>query len=139
MSRTRPVVVAALAAGLLAALPSPAFAGCGGVMTAKAGKKLGDFVNPLIIGDSVLLGAVDAVAKRGWTVNAHGCRSWSEGAKIVRKKAAEKRLPHMVAMFLGADWEISEAQIKETLYRMGPKRVLVLVTPREVGGAGGQD
>src|SRR3954471_17212421 len=101
-------------------------AGCGGVVTAKAGKKLGDYANPLVIGDSVLLGAVDAVAKRGWTVNAHVCRSWTEGAKIVRRKAAEKKLPHMVAMFLGADWDITKAQIRETLFRLGPTRVLVL-------------
>jgi hypothetical protein len=139
MSLPRPALLAALVAGLLAALPATASAGCGGVVTQKPGKELGDFANPLIIGDSVLLGAVDAVAKRGWTVNAHGCRSWTEGAKIVRKKAAARRLPHLVAMFLGADWEISKAQIRETLFRLGPKRVLVLVTPREVGGRGGQD
>lgn len=123
---------------LLAPVPA-AQAGCGGTVTAKAAKKLGDFTNPLIIGDSVLLGAVDAVARRGWTVNTRGCRSWSEGARIVRRKAAARKLPHMVAMFLGADWEVSKAQIRETLFRLGPKRVLVLVTPREVGGRGGTD
>src|SRR4051795_12007662 len=139
MSPARPAFAAVLVAAVLASLPAPAVAGCGGTLTAKAGKQLGDYTPPLIIGDSVLLGAVDAVAKRGWTVNAHGCRSWSEGARIVRKKAEQKRLPHLVAMFLGADWEISRAQIKETLFRLGPKRVLVLVTPREVGGAGGRD
>src|SRR6476619_7618137 len=94
----RPVLAALFAATVVAVVPAPAVAGCGGVVTAKATKKLGDFTPPLIIGDSVLLGAVDAVAKRGWTVNAHGCRSWSEGARIVRKKAEEKRLPHLVAM-----------------------------------------
>ena len=139
MVPVRPLLAAVITTALLCALPAPASAGCGGVVTKKAGKELGDFANPLIIGDSVLLGAVDAVAKRGWTVNAHGCRSWTEGAKIVRKKAEAKTLPHMVAMFLGADWEISKAQIRETLFRLGPKRVLVLVTPREVGGRGGQD
>lgn len=139
MSRSRSVLAALLAVAALASLPAAANAGCGGVVTAKAAKKLGDFTNPLILGDSVLLGAVKAVARRGWTVNARGCRSWSEGAKVIRRKAAANRLPHMVAMFLGADWEISEAQIAETLFRLGPTRVLVLVTPREVGGRGGQD
>jgi len=114
-------------------------AGCGGVVTAKAGKKLGPFANPLIIGDSVLLGAVAPVARIGFTVNTQGCRSWSQGAAIVRKRKRKGTLPHMVAMFLGADWEVSTAQIRETLYRLGPKRVLVLVTPREVGGRGGPD
>lgn len=114
-------------------------AGCGGVVTAAAGKKLGNFANPLIIGDSVLLGAVKPVAKIGFTVNTKGCRSWSEGARIVRKRKARGTLPHLVAMFLGADWEVSVAQIRETLFRVGPRRVLVLITPREIGGKGGQD
>jgi len=127
-----------VACAWLAAVPA-AQAGCGGTVTAKAGKRLGAFTSPLIIGDSVLLGAVDAVASRGWTVNTRGCRSWAEGARIVRRKAAGRKLPHLVAMFLGADWEVSEAQIRETLFRLGPTRVLVLVTPREVGGRGGPD
>jgi len=135
LRRTVPLLVLC---AVLAAVPA-AHAGCGATVTAKAGKRLGDFTNPLIIGDSVLLGAVDAVARTGWTVNAHGCRSWAEGARIVRRKAAAKKLPHMVAMFLGADWQVSKSQIRETLFRLGPSRVLVLVTPREVGGRGGTD
>jgi hypothetical protein len=137
LSRTGPVVLAAVLAVLVGA--PAAQAGCGGVVTAKAGKRLGDFQAPLIIGDSVLLGAVAPVARLGFDVNAHGCRSWSEGAKIVRRRKRHGHLPHLVAMFLGADWEVSIAQIRETLFRLGPKRVLVLVTPREVGGRGGPD
>ena len=45
----------------------------------------------------------------------------------------------MVAMFLGADWTVSAQQIAETLYLHRPERVLVLVTPREVGGGGSSD
>lgn len=129
-------LVALLAAGLITA---PAHAGCGGVKTQQPLKRLGDFPAPLIIGDSVLLGAIPQVARRGYEVNAHGCRSWSEGARIVRRRKSHGHLPHMVAMFLGADWEVSISQIRETLYRLGPRRVLVLVTPREVGGRGGPD
>ena len=65
----------------------------------------------------------------------------ARGRRARRSSAARKRhghLPHMVAMFLGADWDVSKAQIQRDLYRLGPKRVLVLVTPREVGGRGGQ-
>lgn len=128
-----------LAFAALLAGPPAAHAGCGGVVTAKAGKKLGPFANPLIIGDSVLLGAVQPVARIGYAVNTQGCRSWAQGAAIVRKRKRNGTLPHMVAMFLGADWEVSTAQIRETLFRLGPRRVLVLVTPREVGGRGGPD
>lgn len=134
-----PRIALALAALVLLGTAPAASAACGGVVTAQPGKKLGDFDNPLIIGDSVLLGAVKPVARTGWEVDAHGCRSWTEGARIVRRRKRHGHLPHMVAMFLGADWEVSTAQIRETLYRLGPKRLLVLVTPRELGGKDGQD
>lgn len=130
---------AALSACLALACVPAAQAGCGGAVTEPAGKELGDFRSPLIIGDSVLLGAVEPVAASGWDVNTRGCRSWSEGAQLVRDKLKAGRLPHLVAMFLGADWEVSMAQLTETYYRIGRSRVLVLVTPREVGGRGGQD
>jgi hypothetical protein len=128
----------ALLVTALASAPA-AEAGCGGVVEQDPLKRLGDFDAPLIIGDSVLLGAVRPVARRGYEVNAQGCRSWQQGAALVRKRKRHGNLPHMVAMFLGADWEVSKAQIRETLFRLGPKRVLVLVTPREVGGRGGKD
>jgi len=118
---------------------STALAGCGGVATAHAAKRLGAFRNPLIIGDSVLLGAVDAVARQGYEVNTRGCRQWTEGARVVRQRKRRGTLPHMVEMFLGADWTVSTAQIRDVLYRLGPTRVLVLVTPREVGGRGSSD
>jgi hypothetical protein len=137
LRRTAPALLFVALAALTGA--PAAEAGCGGIVTADAGKRLGDFAAPLIIGDSVLLGAVGPVARTGWEVNAHGCRSWTEGAALVRKRRSHGHLPHMVGMFLGADWEVSKAQIRETLFRLGPKRVLVLVTPREVGGRGGQD
>jgi hypothetical protein len=123
---------------VLAGAPA-AHAGCGGVVTAEARKQLGSFASPLIIGDSVLLGAVGPVARIGFDVDAQGCRSWSEGARIVRRRARTGTLPHLVAMFLGADWEVSKAQLRETLYRIGPTRALVLVTPRELGGRSGPD
>ena len=130
---------ALLVAGLALLAPGTASAGCGGAVTEPAGKELGDFRSPLIVGDSVLLGAVEPVAASGWDVNTRGCRSWAEGAQLIRDKLAAGRLPHLVAMFLGADWEVSTAQLNETYFRLGASRVLVLVTPREVGGRGGPD
>jgi hypothetical protein len=120
-------------------LAPAAQAQCGGAVKQQPLKKLGDFDAPLIIGDSVLLGAVKPVARQGYEVDTRGCRSWQEGAAIVRKRKKHGNLPHMVAMFLGADWEVTRNQIAETLYRLGPRRVLVLITPREVGGRDGKD
>jgi hypothetical protein len=140
MSLRATAVATLIAAVVLAGASAPAaVAGCGAVETQKAGKALGDFRAPLIVGDSVLLGAIPQVARLGFDVDAHGCRQWSEGARIVRLRKRRGTLPHMVAMFLGADWTVSKAQIQEVLFRLGPKRVLVLVTPREVGGRGGTD
>jgi hypothetical protein len=126
-------------AGLVAGATPVAMAGCGGVATAQPAKKLGDFQAPLIIGDSVLLGAVEPVARQGYEINTRGCRQWSEGAGVVLKRKRRGTLPHMVAMFLGADFSVSTKQIRAVMYWLGHKRVLVLVTPREVGGAGGSD
>lgn len=123
---------------LLAGAPG-AHAQCGGTVTQQPLKRLGAFDAPLIIGDSVLLGAVKPVARQGYEVDTRGCRSWKEGAAVVRKRKRRGTLPHLVVMFLGADWEVSKSQIYETLFRLGPKRVLGLVTPREVGGRGGED
>lgn len=140
MSLRRTAFATLIATGVLAAAGAPAaVAGCGGVETKKATKRLGDFRAPLIIGDSVLLGAIPEVARIGFDIDAHGCRQWTEGARVVRLHKRRGTLPHMVAMFLGADWTVSKAQIHEVMYRLGKKRVLVLITPREVGGRGGSD
>jgi hypothetical protein len=141
MSPHRLTFAAVLAAAAVAAgAGAPAaLAGCGGVETSQPTKKLGDFRAPLIIGDSVLLGAIPNVARQGFEVDTHGCRQWTEGEAVVRAHKRRGTLPHEVVMFLGADWTVSRAQIAGTLHLLGPKRVLVLVTPREVGGGGSSD
>src|SRR5581483_5107549 len=136
MSR-RLAVLASLAASLVPA--GLAHAGCGGTVTARPTHRLGAFAAPLMIGDSVLLGAVPQVAHLGYEVNTRGCRMWDEGAHIVFQRKRSGTLPHLVGMFLGADWTVSVAQIRKVMAIMGPKRVLVLVTPRELGGRGCAD
>ena len=130
-------VLAAATVSLLAA--APAQAGCGSTVTARPTHKLGDFTAPLMIGDSVLLGAVPQVARDGFEINTRGCREWNEGTHIVFQRKRAGTLPHMVGMFLGADWTVSIPQIRKVMAIMGPTRVLVLVTPRELGGKGGSD
>jgi hypothetical protein len=118
---------------------SAALASCGNVETSQPTKRLGPFRAPLIVGDSVLLGAIPNVARQGFEVDTHGCRQWTEGEAVVRAHKRRGTLPHEVVMFLGADWTVSRAQIAGTLHLIGPTRVLVLVTPREVGGGGSAD
>lgn len=137
--RRAALAVAACAAALGVPAPAVAQGGCGAVKSSEPRRRLGDFRAPLIIGDSVLLGAIPQVARQGFEVNARGCRSWAQGARLVRRRQRNGTLPHLVAMFLGADWRVSKAQIRETLFRIGPRRLLVLITPRELGGRGGED
>jgi hypothetical protein len=130
-------VVVALALVLVAA--PAAHAGCGGVQYLAPKRQVVDNRPPMIIGDSVLLGAMPQVAARGFRVNARGCRGWGEGHELVKRLRRAKILPHLVVMQLGTNWSISVERIRRTSAVMGPRRVLAVMTPREVGGFGGAD
>ncbi len=130
--------VAAWTLGLVFALvlwtpPERAGAACGGVRTAYPPKKERRFAPPLAIGDSVMLGAVPELARAGLEVNTRGCRPMSEGLGVLR---ARRRgfLPSRVVIALGANWTVTRSQIRAAMRIIGRKRLLVLVTPREVGG-----
>ena len=126
-----------LAALLLA--PAAAEAACGGVHRVPAKKRPKHGRPPLAIGDSTMLLAVDHLARDGWSVDAHGCRGMEEGLDVLRRRRARHRLPHLVAIALGTDFTVRRRQIKTALHIIGPKRVLALVTPRELGGWSGAD
>jgi hypothetical protein len=134
-------VIAAVCACALAAaaVPPAARAGCGGVRYVPAKKKPQSGRPPLAIGDSTMLLAMDYLARDGWNVNAHGCRGMEEGLALLRARRARGRLPHLVAIALGADFTISRREIRSALHVLGPNRVLALVTPRELGGGSGGD
>lgn len=137
------VVCAALIATVMlgAAAAPPADAGCGGVAKSYPTKRqrLGRWLPPLVVGDSVLLGAIPQVTRQGFQVDTRGCRAWDEGLGVLWRRRHVHALPHEVVMFLGADWTVSMHQIRRALSIVGHKRVLVLVTPREAGGFGGHD
>jgi hypothetical protein len=124
--------LALLAAALLmlAGAPAARADNCGGPKTARAGKRAVPGRPPLIIGDSVLLGAVDEVAGVGYEVNTRGCRQMKEGLGVLASKRRAGRLPSFVVIMLGANGRIERAQIRAALRIMGPGRVLGLMTPR---------
>jgi hypothetical protein len=136
---------AALAACGALALSAPgATASCGGPQKKRPPRKVARHVNPkgrppLAIGDSSMLLAVPNLAHAGYKVNARGCRQFTEGIGVVGAAKRQRKLPHMVAMALGADASISRSQVEHTLHLLGRKRVLCLVTPRETGGVSGND
>jgi hypothetical protein len=125
--------------GLLALCAPEARAGCGGTQVRHATHKRNEGRAPLIVGDSVLLGAMRETTAAGFDLNTHGCRQWGEGMRVLRGYKRAGRLPHLAVMELGTDWTVSVRQIRAAMALLGPKRVLGLMTPREVGGYGGSD
>jgi hypothetical protein len=91
----------------------------------------------LAIGDSIMLGAIDSLARRGFEVDVRGCRQMSEGIGVLRARAP--RLPRFVVIGLGTNWTVTLDQIRQALRIVGRERVLGLVTPREVGGVRSSD
>src|SRR3954453_6202454 len=134
-----PPVLPPVVLGMLWASAPPADAGCGGTQVRHTAGKRNRGRPPLVIGDSVLLGAMKETTAAGFDLNTRGCREWGEGMQVIRGYKRAGRLPHLVVMELGTDWTVSVRQIRAAMALVGPKRVLGLVTPREVGGLGGSD
>jgi hypothetical protein len=138
MKRRSPVL-AVLVLGLLWSTPPAAHAGCGGTQIRHTTSRRNTGRPPLVIGDSVLLGAMKETTAAGFNLNTRGCRQWGEGMHVIRGYKRAGHLPHLVVMELGTDWSVSVRQIRAAMALVGPKRVLGLVTPREVGGYDGSD
>lgn len=144
MSRRLQIGAALLTIAVIAALlPASGSAfdpACGGVETAAARKNVNPGGHPpLAIGDSTMLLALPALAREGYQVNAHGCRQIEEGLDLIREDKRQGRLPHLVVIALGADASISPGQLANAFRLVGPKRVLGLVVPLELGGGTSSD
>jgi hypothetical protein len=137
--RRRSLLLVVILSGLLWSSAPAADAGCGDVEIRKTAHKRNKGRPPLIIGDSVLLGAMKETTAAGFDLNTRGCRQWGEGMDVLRSHRRAGRLPHLVVMQLGTDWMVSVREIRAAMAIVGPKRVLGLMTPREVGGYGGAD
>jgi hypothetical protein len=131
--------LAIAAAAIAGTHSSPAKASCGGVVHVYSKKKHLPYRPPLAIGDSVILGAVSQLTRAGYEVDTRGCREWAEGVDVLRSRLRAHTLPHLVVMALGANWSITKKDIWQALSVVGRKRVLAIVTPRELGGGSGSD
>src|SRR3954469_4830255 len=143
MGRRRLALAAVLAVALAVTAPLAVGARdphyppeCGSRVTEDAHKNVGRGRAPLAIGDSVMLLAVEGLAKVGFRVDAQGCRSFGDALGVLREE--HNRLPHLVVLELGADYGIAVHQIAKAIDILGRKhhepRILGLVTPRELGG-----
>ena len=89
----------------------------------------------MAIGDSTLLLSLPGLAATGYDANAHGCRQFVEGLALLRQLKAHRALPHMVVIALGANGNVTRADIVQALRVLCCKRLLVLVTPRQAGSS----
>lgn len=137
----RPLTAALVATAAMTLLWGAASAqACGGTETSKATR----IVNPgghapLAIGDSTMLLALPSLSRAGYQANARGCRQIDEGLDVIRDYKRRGQLPHLVVIALGADASISSTQMEKAFHLVGPKRVLGLVTPLELGGGTSSD
>jgi hypothetical protein len=133
----RPFIGAlALLAGAFAAAPAQA-GPCDAAEHRHPGHGDGPGAAPLVVGDSVLLGAVGPVARAGFEVDAKGCRTIDQGLSLLRRRARSGRLPGLVVLALGTNAEISQRDVRRALAAIGPDRALALRTPRDHHGHAG--
>ena len=132
-------MVAVLAAVAATSPGSAGAAACGEAQHYMPGDPEASTPPPLAIGDSVMLGAVEPLRRQGFEVDARECRQMSEGLRVLGARARAETLPSAVAVGLGTNWTVTLAQIRRALRILGRERVLVLVTPRELGGAASTD
>jgi hypothetical protein len=120
-------------------LAPSAQAACGGVVHYQPSADTPFRPPPLAIGDSIMLGAVDPLRRRGFEVDVRGCRQMSEGLGVLSARRGAGSLPDVVVVALGTNWTVTTDQIRAALRILGPERVLGLVTPPEVGGVASSD
>jgi hypothetical protein len=108
------VVFAVLAVALAASFASPAMAGI------PSGR--------YAIGDSVMLGARDALIARGFRVNAQVSRQFRDVVPLVRQLAAGGHLPVNVIVHLGTNGLIDGADCDALVRVSGRDRHVYLVT-----------
>jgi hypothetical protein len=123
----------------VSAMPAAAEAGCGKTKRFASTADAGMGKAPLAIGDSVLLGAAEETAAVGYDVDVRGCRQMAEGLDVLRRYARADGLPKVVAIALGSNSSIALADVRAALRILGPRRILGLVTPREIRGTPATD
>ncbi|MEA2279941.1 MAG: hypothetical protein QOK21_548 [Solirubrobacteraceae bacterium] len=124
----------AVAIGLLA-LPGAAF-GCGYERHARPTAPLPPGHRAaLVVGDSTGIFAAPLLARRGIEADARECRQFDAGVAILRARRRAGSLGHLAVLALGANGPVSARQIDAALAAAGPRRVLGLVTPRNLAAS----
>jgi hypothetical protein len=117
--------LAAAAASLVIA--SPASACCERAHLFPKDKQAGEV--PLAIGDSVMLGAAQRLARAGLEVDAKQGRVMGAALRIMWRRRHVHTLPATVVVALGTNIPATTGELGRALRIAGPDRTLVLVTP----------
>lgn len=108
-----------------------AAARCGGVTYAITSRPIDKAHRPpLAIGDSTMVRSAGPLARAGFEVSARPCRKWDEGLDLMAQMRRLKRLPKVVLVHLGINAGVTARQMRRGLRIIGPRRILVIVTPR---------
>lgn len=133
------LVLVAVATSWASTSRTAQLAGCGGVVSTGPANWRHDYRPPLAVGDSTMLLALPELAREGFSANAHGCRQYPEALALLSTLLHAHELPRVVVIALGANGEVNDGDITQALQILGRERLLVLVTPRELGGGAGSD
>jgi hypothetical protein len=87
---------------------------------------------PLIIGDSTMIFAAPFLGGLGFEADAHGCRQFSTGVAMLAARRHAGTLPRIAILALGANGPIPASGIRAALRAVGRRRILGLVTPRNL-------
>jgi hypothetical protein len=90
---------------------------------------------PLIIGDSTMIFAAPFLGGLGFEADAHGCRQFSAGVAMLAARRRAGTLPRIAILALGANGAIPASGIRAALRTIGRRRILGLVTPRNLGSS----
>lgn len=90
---------------------------------------------PFVVGDSVTVPAGDFLGEMGFAVDAVACRTFAQGLEVMSARS----LPDIVVVALGSNAAVSGAELDHALELVGPFARLMLVLPKELGGAADPD
>jgi hypothetical protein len=133
------LVVAVAAVLVLIGRPGTAEAGCGGQIRETVHPPARGVLPPYAIGDSTLILSLPQLHREGISANARGCRQYPEGLQMLATLRATSRLARVVIVALGANGQVTEANVSSALRILGTRRVLVMVTHLEPGHRAGAD
>lgn len=125
----RALVTGVLVIGLVLLAPAAPAGACGAGERQHAREDRLRGPAPWVIGDSTGILAVPVLRRLGIDADARGCRPFGDGVAMIARRRGP-RLPNAVVLALGANGSVTRAQIAAARRALGPRRFLLLVTPR---------